>query len=70
MLTDRQRTRALGRWGELKALKMLNDAKFSNVRDMNEATANHPFGDIYAERNGKRYLLGVKTRISIKCPAF
>jgi hypothetical protein len=62
MLTDHERTRALGRWGELKAVKMLRDAKFCNVRDMNEATANHPFGDIYAERNGKRYLLGVKTR--------
>ena len=62
MLTDRERTRALGRWGELKALKLLKDAKFSKVRDMNQATANHPFGDIYAERNGKRYLLGVKTR--------
>jgi hypothetical protein len=32
------------------------------VRDLNAQYANHPFGDIYAERNGTRYLIGVKTR--------
>jgi hypothetical protein len=36
--------------------------ELGNIRDMNESTANHPFGDIYAERNGERYLLGVRTR--------
>ena len=29
---------------------------------MNAESFNHPFGDIYAERDGARYLIGVKTR--------
>jgi hypothetical protein len=29
---------------------------------MNAETVNHPFGDIYAERDDARYLIGVKTR--------
>jgi hypothetical protein len=62
MLTTRERTKALGCWGETKALTLLRTAGFSNVRDMNAETFNHPFGDIYAERNGKRYVVGVKTR--------
>ena len=28
---------------------------------MNAETVNHPFGDIYAERDGARYLIGIKT---------
>jgi hypothetical protein len=37
-------------------------AGFSHVRDVNAETHNHPFGDIYAEREGQPYLIGVKTR--------
>ncbi len=62
MLTVRERTKALGSWGEAKALTLLRRAEFSKLRDMNAETFNHPFGDIYAERDGKRYLIGVKTR--------
>jgi hypothetical protein len=29
---------------------------------MNAESFNHPFSDIYAERDGARYLIGVKTR--------
>ncbi len=57
-----QRKRALGDWGERKALDLLKRAAFRNVRDINAESANHPFGDIFAERNGERYLIGVKTR--------
>jgi len=57
-----QRKRALGDWGEQKAVCLLKRAGFQNVRDMNAESFNHPFGDIYAERNGARYLIGVKTR--------
>jgi hypothetical protein len=53
---------ALGSWGEKKALVLLDRAGFSKVRDVNVETFNHPFGDIYAERAGKPYLIGVKTR--------
>jgi hypothetical protein len=57
-----QRKRALGDWGEKKAVDLLKRAGFRNVKDMNAETVNHPFGDIYAERDGPRYLIGVKTR--------
>jgi hypothetical protein len=62
MLTDRDRTRALGLWGERKALALLQRAGLLNARDMNAESFNHPFGDIYAERLGVRYMIGVKTR--------
>ncbi|BCH27961.1 hypothetical protein [Mesorhizobium sp. L-8-3] len=62
MLTERERTKLLGIWGEHKALALLARAGFSTVRDVNAETFNHPFGDIYAERAGERYLIGVKTR--------
>jgi hypothetical protein len=62
MLTDRERTKALGNWGEAKALALLQRAGFSKVRDMNAESMNHPFGDIHAERLGVRYMIGVKTR--------
>jgi hypothetical protein len=57
-----QRKRALGDWGEKKAVDLLERAGFCNVLDMNAESANHPFGDIFAERDGARYLIGVKTR--------
>jgi hypothetical protein len=57
-----QRKRALGDWGEKKAVDLLKRAGFRNVRDMNVEMSNHPFGDICAERDGNRYLTGVKTR--------
>lgn len=57
-----QRKRALGDWGEKKAIELLKRADFQNVRDMNAESSNHPFCDIYAERSGNRYLIGVKTR--------
>jgi hypothetical protein len=62
MLADRERTKALGNWGEAKAMGLLQRGGFSKVRDMNAESVNHPFGDIYAERLGLRYMIGVKTR--------
>jgi hypothetical protein len=57
-----ERLRALGNWGEKKAVDLLKRAGFSVVKELNTDFPNHPFGDIYAERNGKRYVIGVKTR--------
>jgi hypothetical protein len=61
-MKESERRKALGDWGEKKAIDLLKRAGFSNVKDMNAETHNHPFGDIYAERGGMRYLVGVKTR--------
>ena len=57
-----ERLRALGDWGEEKAVFVLKRAGFKNVTDMNIEISHHPFGDICAERDGTRYLIGVKTR--------
>jgi hypothetical protein len=58
-----QRLRALGDWGERKTrVDLLKRAGFQHVRDMNAESSNHPFGDICAERDAVRYLIGVKTR--------
>lgn len=62
MLSDKQRMQALGQWGENKTLALLKHAGFMQERDVNAETCNHPFGDIYAERDGVRYLISVKTR--------
>jgi hypothetical protein len=61
-LSDRERTKALGDWGEKRALALLKGAGFRNVRDINLEFPNHPFCDVYAERNGTPYIIGVKTR--------
>src|ERR1700730_1328599 len=61
-LTEYERRQALGKWGEQKTLILLKDAQFSNGRDINLETHNHPFGDVYAEEGPGRFVLGVKTR--------
>lgn len=63
-MTESERRKALGDWGEAKALELMNrsESGFANARDVNAQTHNHPFGDIYAERGSARFLIGVKTR--------
>lgn len=56
------RTNALGGWGEEKASKLLKQAGFHSIRNLNVEIPNHLFADIYAERGDKRYIIGVKTR--------
>jgi hypothetical protein len=57
-----QRLRALGTWGEQKAVALLKRAGFTDVRELNSESPNHRFADIHAIRGGKKYLIGVKTR--------
>jgi hypothetical protein len=59
---EQTRKRALGDWGEKKAVNLLERLGFLNVRDLNSESSNHPFGDIFAERDGACYLIGVRTR--------
>jgi hypothetical protein len=65
-LTRKQRTEALGRWGELKSLALLERAGFTNVRDLNHPTPHHPFADVLAHKSGEPYIIGVKTRCKFK----
>ena len=63
-MRESERRKALGDWGEAKAYELLIRAGsgFSNVRDVNAETANHPFGDLYAERGKDRFVIGVNAR--------
>ena len=58
----RERTKALADWGERKAVALLLKNGYQRVRNLNEEMPNHPFADLYAERDGVRYLIGVRTR--------
>ena len=61
---DVDRCRSLGEVGEtLLAPDLLSKAGFEKIENLNEKYGpNYPFADIYAERDGKRYVLSVKTR--------
>jgi len=63
-MRESERRKALGDWGEAKALELMSrlGSGFSRARDVNAETHNHPFGDIYAEHGQSRVLIGVKTR--------
>lgn len=56
------RSKALGNWGEQKALMLLKRAGFELVRDLNTEMANHPFADAFAARDPEKYIVGVRTR--------
>lgn len=57
-----QRSKKLGSWGEQRAMHHLTQAGYTSVCDMNEGRPNHPFADIHAELDGKKYCISVKTR--------
>ena len=56
------RTGRLGETGEQLAGKVLDRGGFVNIRNLNREKMNFPFADIYAERNGRRYVISVKIR--------
>ena len=57
-----RRTSKLGRIGESLAAEALQENGFQNVRNLNDDLSNHPFADLLAEKDGRRYFVGVKTR--------
>ncbi len=63
-LTEKEaaRKKSLGELGELFAIKTLVDEQFDKIRNLNDEHRNTPFADIYAERNGKKYIISVKSR--------
>ena len=56
------RAQKLGSFGEALAARILQSAGFRNLRNLNEARENFPFGDIYAERGEHKYVISVKIR--------
>ena len=57
-----RRARGLGDIGEQLAATLLARAGFTNVRNLNHAAVNFPYGDFCAERSGERYVISVKMR--------
>ncbi len=56
------RVRSLGALGELLAIKALVDNGFNNIRNLNDQKRNFPYADLYAERDGQKYVISVKAR--------
>lgn len=56
------RPKSLGTLGELFAIKALVDNGFSGIRNLNDRHRNHPYADLFAERDGKRIIISVKCR--------
>jgi len=59
-MTDRRKI--LGDRGEQIAQELLRENGFEKIRNLNDIYPNHRFGDFLAERDGRRYLISVKTR--------
>ena len=57
-----KRSHNLGRIGEQWAEAMLSRNGFTNIQNLNDELANHRYADIYAEKDGQRYVISVKTR--------
>ena len=56
------RKKSLGELGELFAIKALVDEHFDKIRNLNDDHMNTRFADLYAEKNGQRYVISVKAR--------
>ena len=57
-----ERARTLGQVGEQLAEDVLRRSGFCNVTNLNRLAPNFPYADLYAERDGRRYVISVKTR--------
>ena len=57
-----KRTKALGEIGELYAIKALVDNGFTNIKNLNDIRMNYPYADVFAEKDGRRYVISIKGR--------
>lgn len=56
------RKKSLGELGELFAIKALVDNSFEKIVNLNDRKMNYPFADLYAEKDGKKYIISIKAR--------
>jgi len=56
------RKKSLGELGELFGIKALVDYKFDKIRNLNDEKMNSPFADLYAEKDGKNFIISIKSR--------
>ena len=59
---EAKRKKSLGELGELFAIKALVNNGFSYIKNLNDKKMNYPFADLYAEKDGKSYVISVKAR--------
>ncbi len=57
-----RRFKKLGDLGEELAAEILKENGFKSIMNLNEKEMNFRFADFYAEKDGKKYLISVKTR--------
>ena len=56
------RKKSLGKLGELFGIKTLVDNYFEKIFNINDKKMNYPFADLYAEKEGKKYVISIKAR--------
>ena len=56
------RKKSLGELGELFAIKALVDNSFDKIKNFNDVKRNYSYVDLYAEKNGEKYFISVKSR--------
>ena len=61
-IKEAKRKKALGELGELIGVKALVDNGFINVMNLNDKKKNYAFADLYAEKDGKKYVISIKAR--------
>ena len=59
---EAQRRKSLGELGELFGIKALVDESFEKIENLNDTKMNYPFADLYAEKDGKKYVISIKAR--------
>ncbi len=56
------RKKSLGELGELFGIKALVDSSFEKVVNLNDRKMNYPYADLYAEKDGKKFIISIKAR--------
>lgn len=59
---EASRKKSLGELGELFAIKALVDNHYEKIVNLNDKKMNFPFADLYAEKEGKSFIISVKAR--------
>lgn len=59
---EASRKKSLGELGELFAIKALVDYSFERIVNLNDKKMNYPFADLYAEKDGNKYIISIKAR--------
>jgi hypothetical protein len=65
-IKESKRKKALGELGELIGVKTLVDSGFLEIMNLNDKKMNYPFADLFATKEGKRFVISIKARNKIQ----